>query len=300
VATSTVHQDGPEICIHELGHSFGGLSDEYWVGPSYARENINMTQESDTSKVKWKRWLGFSSTGIYPHSESPSWYRPHQNCEMRYLHSNFCPVCKEQIVTRILNLTSPIISYLPEGATPDILIDSIFKVNLLAPEPNTLKTWWELNRNEIAVQTDSFSLSTRQLSLGSNTLSCYILDTTALIRNPAHPSVHLNKVTWNINYQPSGIDFQAFSTKASVSIFPNPAGEILTLSYKTDKPSSGRLQVRLIDSSGKQVMRQMSFPLNGSGNEFSIPLPQGKLASGLYYLLAQSPDFLYRLPVVIN
>ena len=83
MATSTTHSNGPEICIHEIGHSFAGLSDEYWAGAGYARENINMTQETDPSVVRWKDWMGFRSVGIYSHSEDPSWKRPHQNCEMR-------------------------------------------------------------------------------------------------------------------------------------------------------------------------------------------------------------------------
>ena len=300
VATSTTHTDGPEICIHELGHSFGGLSDEYWAGDIYARENYNMTQVGDTSKVKWKRWLGYNSTGVYPHEESPTWFRPHQRCEMRYLNSTFCSVCKEQIVSRILTLTNPILAFSPQGGSPVINSDTLFRIELLPPVPNTLKTWWELNRIEIATNTDSIRLSVNSLNTGSNNLTCFVLDTTGFIRDPTHPSVHLNKVIWTINYSPSGIDYQVNTDKIFVSVYPNPASDNITLTYKAERQISGTLKVKLVDSSGKQVTRLVSIPLDGFTGEFPVPLPNRQLKAGLYYLLVQSPDHLFSLPLVIG
>jgi hypothetical protein len=300
VATSTTHPDGPEICIHELGHSFGGLSDEYWAGDMYARENYNLTQVSDTSKVKWKRWLGYNSTGVYPHEEAPTWFRPHQHCEMRYLNSSFCSVCKEQIAGRILALTNPVLGFSPQGGSPVITSDTVFRVDLLTPTPNTLKTWWELNRNEIAAQTDNIRLSVASLNPGSNNLTCFILDTTGFIRDPNHPSLHLNKVTWTINYSPSGIDYLAVSDKVSVTVYPNPASDHITLTYRSERQTTGSLKVKLVDSSGKQVTRPVSFPLDGLTGKYPIPLPNRQLKAGIYYLLVQSPDHLFSLPVVIG
>lgn len=300
IATSTVHPDGPEICIHELGHSFAGLSDEYWVGPGYARENSNMTQESDPEKVKWKRWLGYNATGIYPHQESPTWYRPHQNCEMRFLNSTFCPVCKEETVSTILDMTNPVLEYVPDTGNLRWISDTLFKVTLMAPVPNTLKTWWELNRNVIATQQDSVRLSTGSVSPGQNTLTCNILDTTYLIRNSSHPSIHLNKVTWNIDYKPSGIDFKVSENKINLSVFPNPASGTINLTYRSGQPCKGELRVRLFDISGKPVTRTTSFPLTGTGNQFQIPLPAGRLASGLYYLQAQTAGDQFSIPVIIG
>ncbi len=300
IATSTVHTAGPEICIHELGHSFAGLSDEYWAGQVYARENINMTQVTDTSLVKWKRWLGFSSTGIYPHEESPAWYRPHQNCEMRYLDSNFCPVCKEAIVSRILDLTSPILSYFPPDSAPVITKDTVFRVSLLAPSPNTLKTWWELNRNEIAVQTDSVRLTAGLMTPGPNNLTCFIIDTTSYIRDASHPTMHLKKVIWEINNLTSGIDINVRTDQETLSIFPNPATDVINVTYKTSQFPGSDLKIRLIDASGKSVMRAFSAQISSFTNEYRIPLPRRQLPAGLYYLLVQSSGHLFRMPVIIG
>jgi hypothetical protein len=300
ISTSTVHADGPEICIHELGHSFAGLSDEYWAGEVYARENVNMTQESDPTKVKWKNWLNFSSTGFFPHSESPSWFRPHQNCEMRYLNRQFCPVCKEQTVSRILDLTSPILEFAPASENPVMLTDTDFKVNLLPPTPNTLKIWWELNRNEIAVNTDSLNLALSSLAEGDNKLTCFIIDTTSFIRDPSHSTAHLHKVTWEISNGSSGTNFQVVSDKISVSVFPNPAAESVTVRYQGQLPSDEKLKVFLMDLSGKQISTPVSIRINGFSNEFPFRLPRKNLTGGLYYLVVQSADHQVTLPLMID
>jgi hypothetical protein len=170
----------------------------------------------------------------------------------------------------------------------------------MAPNPNTQKIWWELNRNEIAIQTDSIRLSAQLLNSGQNNLTCFILDTTSYIRKSTHPTVHLNKVIWTINYQPNRIDYEVVSGKTIFSIYPNPVSETINLSYKTDLPSNAELLVRLIDSSGKPVTRSYSFRLTGADAEYQIQLPRRQLSAGIYYLIAETAGHAFRLPVVIR
>ncbi|PVY42351.1 M64 family metallopeptidase [Pontibacter virosus] len=108
-ATSSTNVQSKEIAIHEIGHSFANLADEYWAGSQYARERPNMTQTSSSETVKWKQWLNNTGVGIYPYEESPTWYRPHQRCNMRYLSTiheviHFCMVCNDAITKRIASL----------------------------------------------------------------------------------------------------------------------------------------------------------------------------------------------------
>ena len=82
--------DSGEIAIHELGHSFVDLNDEYYPGDALAAESINMTQDNNPATVKWKNWLGTNGVNTYPYGASgnpATWYKPHQNCKMQFLRS---------------------------------------------------------------------------------------------------------------------------------------------------------------------------------------------------------------------
>jgi len=70
VATASLNEDSKEIALHELGHSFADLADEYWAGAQYAGEAINMTQETNLDILKWRNWHGDNGIGLYSHAES--------------------------------------------------------------------------------------------------------------------------------------------------------------------------------------------------------------------------------------
>ena len=106
-AVFSTHSSATEIMIHELGHSFGNLADEYWAGPQFARESHNMTQNTNPETIKWRDFLNRNGVGIYPHAESPTWHRPHQNCKMRFLGRNFCDVCSHHLEERLKFLSTP-------------------------------------------------------------------------------------------------------------------------------------------------------------------------------------------------
>lgn len=89
-----------EMLLHELGHTIGILSDEYFAGNSYAGEYVNMSAESDPKKVRWSRFIGKNGIGVYEYDNGgDGWFKPHQNCKMRYLGRQFpfCEVCKEAL-----------------------------------------------------------------------------------------------------------------------------------------------------------------------------------------------------------
>ncbi|BAP33613.1 von Willebrand factor [Chryseobacterium sp. StRB126] len=126
-----------EIVVHELGHSFGELADEYWFAGSL--ESPNKTQNSNPATIKWKNWIGINGIGINPYTESPTWFRPHENCEMRFLDREFCSVCKETIIEKIHSLVSPVDSFTPANTSSvNASADVTFTVNEILPVPNTL------------------------------------------------------------------------------------------------------------------------------------------------------------------
>lgn len=100
ICLASLNTESLEMMLHELGHTVADLSDEYFAGASYAGEYANMTAESDPAKVRWSRYIGKNGVGVYEYDNGgDGWYRPHQNCKMRFLGKQYayCEVCKEEL-----------------------------------------------------------------------------------------------------------------------------------------------------------------------------------------------------------
>ena len=115
-----------------------------------------MTQNSNPSSIIWSSWLYDNGIGIHPY-ESPGseWYKPHQNCKMRYLGPPFCSVCKEETIQSIYSIIDLIDSYYPESLEltfPPWGIE-YFSINPILNMPNTIEVEWFFNETIIAQNT---------------------------------------------------------------------------------------------------------------------------------------------------
>lgn len=270
VATASTNSSSAEIAIHELGHSFTNLADEYWAGSQYAREAWNMTRETNLETLKWKNWNGEFGIGLFPFSESPTWHRPHQNCKMRFLGVPFCSVCTEATVERIHTLVSPLKSHSPvdtEIAAPEFPVN--FKLDLIRPNPNTLQRTWQLNGIAFSRDVDSVIINSSNLAEGDNILSVTILDATQLSRNESHSSIHLYMITWLINNTTTGIEnITSTSNNFIYNLYPNPAAEYLNI--KIQGVVSEDLKAEILDLNGRLLSTHVlsseginSLSLNG-------------------------------------
>ena len=204
LATSSLNTASFEVLVHEIGHSFGGLADEYYAGDGYAGEYRNMTQESNPNLVKWKDWIGIDGIGVYQHccgGNSARWYKPHQSCKMQSLGSPFCAVCREALIEKIHDFVPSLNSFEPSAQTTiDYCAAPVqFKLNLNKPFPNTLKITWVLNGNVIATNVDSLTIHGGQLNINDNILSAIVIDTTLMVRSKSHFTNHSDTVNWTIS-----------------------------------------------------------------------------------------------------
>ncbi|GLR16780.1 M64 family metallopeptidase [Portibacter lacus] len=254
-ATSSLHVSANEIVIHEIGHSFASLIDEYYAGDQYAREGINMTAITDPSQVKWKNWLDYKNVGIYQHccsGNAENWYRPHENCLMRALGKPFCPVCIEGIIENIHIIVSPILSYFPEEQ--DVLggeLPLTFKVDLIKPDPNSLAVSWALNGVLLDSVEDTLMVTADDLVEGSNELLVSIEDQSPLQRIDGHEAVHLEFVLWEINNGVSGTYINTAYEKIALTVYPNPAQDYLYISNNYDLDKG--ITVELLDAWGSKI-----------------------------------------------
>ncbi|WP_282073510.1 M64 family metallopeptidase [Polaribacter atrinae] len=254
IAVASLHTSANQIAIHELGHSFVNLIDEYYPGDSYTREGINMTQETNPANVKWKNWINQNGVGIYPYGttgNAASWYKPHLECKMQYLNKSFCPVCTEATIEQIHSMTSPIDTYTPENTGSIDLTEPLdFKVNTITPLPNTLKITWTLNGTVINNEDFSVSITKDDLISGDNQLLATIEDQSTLLKVDNHETTHFSTTLWTIN--PSTLSIDDISTNSfKINLSPNPTPGIL---YFDVTGKNENYTVSINDISGKQLI----------------------------------------------
>ncbi len=248
-AFASLNSSANEIVVHELGHSFGKLADEYWFSGS--GESPNKTQVSNPATVKWKNWVALNGVGVYPHAESPAWYRPHQSCEMRYLNQQFCSVCKEAIIEKIHTLVSPVDSYSPANTSSVNGNASVtFTVNEILPIPNTLVNSWKLNGTALSATSNSLTVNPNQLNNGSNTLIFSVNDNNPLVKVNNHSTVHFTNITWTLNKTALGIS-KIKAEERRFAIYPNPADNEFYVRGKKD--FSKNVNLAVYDVSGRLI-----------------------------------------------
>ena len=165
-ATFSTHGSAAEIAIHELGHSFAGLADEYEYGGMPGYEAPNATAETTRELIKWTDWIEASTpvpTPWAPQYESViglfegavynalGWYRPKLDCKMRSLGIPFCSVCSERTVQEVYGLVPIILSHAPVDPTVALYIGQMreFSMTTSQPVPSTIETTWYVDASPV-------------------------------------------------------------------------------------------------------------------------------------------------------
>lgn len=98
VAITTVdHPYAIDVLLHELGHAYAGLVDEY--ANTFGADPGNAPNiATDPGNVPWQAWMGKPDIGCYPLPNAPGYYKPSQSCKMNLCwEQDFCTVCLESI-----------------------------------------------------------------------------------------------------------------------------------------------------------------------------------------------------------
>ncbi len=263
VATLSRDDAAIETALHELGHSFAGLADEYWAGFGFAAEKANMTSETDTAVVKWHNWLRTNGVLHYPYgttSPDADWFRPHQNCKMQFLNRAFCRVCQEAFIDRIYSLVTPVDSTWPDATTivnNTTGAPATFKMKLIKPKPNTLKIKWQLNSTFLESTDTTVTISNNMWTPGTNALTAYITDTTKLSRSYLPGAGYEFSVVWNVNQLATGvitIEPAQDNGRFFYKLYPIPAKTSITLAYD-NHTSDASAYYTLTDVSGRTIKK---------------------------------------------
>ncbi|QDU71207.1 M64 family metallopeptidase [Mucisphaera calidilacus] len=200
------HASAPEIALHEIGHQFANLADEYAIYDrpytGFEPPEVNATLDP---KGEWDHWLGYvdpdhpemGAIGVYEGSKyyAEGLYRPSQNSKMRNLGRPFDAVAREQLIKEIYEIVDPVDEHAGNNgllADPGALwVDVI--------DPAVLDVSWWVDGSEIPGGPDAFDLSLYGYGLGTFEVVADVRDNTDWIRDEAIKDLAHQRVAWTVS-----------------------------------------------------------------------------------------------------
>jgi hypothetical protein len=199
VAVASTNAQAVELILHEVGHSFALLLDEYGgsqCGTFNEPNAPNITTQTARSQIKWNYWID-GNTSVPTTSTSPGvpglyqggwfcdhgYYRPTYDSKMRTLGRAFDQINTEQLVKRIYNIVSPI-----ESSTPSlnsVALNSgesqLFLINSPSPLSYVLDVTWFVDGQPRGAG-KTFFLNASMLGAGTHSLDALVRDNTTWVR----------------------------------------------------------------------------------------------------------------------
>jgi len=191
---------GPHVLVHELGHAFANLADEYFYGdgavfPLVEHYRPNLSTQAAASMAatgsKWASWLGDDSgpfDGAVGTYEGGGQYqfgvnRPSPNSLMRDHLRPFNGPSAEAMLLQIYSHVDTIDS----SSEPNLIYDEhgTLWVSPMAPSDHALEIQWLLFDEEIPGATgESLDLCTLNLEAGWHQVKARVTDPTPWVRDP--------------------------------------------------------------------------------------------------------------------
>lgn len=291
------------IMPHEIGHSLGGLQDEYNYyqrgvpggaytdgEPASIHHTLLTEAQMRQQRAKWWRWLGDPSAagGVLGRYEGGMYdttgvWRPSEHSMMKTLGYAYDQVERERMTQAISGKLNLVQDDTPAGAS--IGADRVVWVETLHPVSHPLNITWTLDGKAISGSTDrhNVDLARQHVKPGTHTLTVKVTDPTGYVRDPAirsSPALTQTR-TWTVDTRvttaptdtaPSFTD----STPASTDVGANDV-----IYAETTHPATSAPAVRwTLD--GRR--------LTTSGNDRDLALRRFHLASGTHTVTARAVD----------
>lgn len=140
------------ITVHEFGHAFGGLLDEYTGNPTPPERDIrapNASMTPDPTKVPWAHFLEKKVPGVGVFEGGATYtkgvWKPARSCAMNAAGNNqYCPVCREAVILKIYAYVNPMDASSPVNSEFSIKTgaDAPLTVVPMEPEKHKLDVKW--------------------------------------------------------------------------------------------------------------------------------------------------------------
>ncbi|WP_339155935.1 M64 family metallopeptidase [Actinomadura luteofluorescens] len=283
------------IAPHELGHSLGGLDDEYdyyqrgvpggtYTGPEPGSIHHTLLTEDamKAQKQKWWRWLGERSEaggtigryegGLY---SSKGVWRPSRHSMMKTLGYYYDQVARERMTQRISGKVNLVQANTPTNAA--VGDDRVLWVETMHPTGHSLSVAWTVDGKAVG-RGANLDLSRLHLRKGKHTVEATVSDPTSFVRDPAvRSSAALTQVrTWTVD--------------TGMTTPPENVPADFSSSTPIDKPVGGDSVVYVETTHPVQSVPKVKWVLNGRpvrGGDRDIDLGRFRLAKGTHTLVAR-------------
>ena len=235
-----------EVALHEFGHSFADLADEYdyggpttWPGgePSAANVSIFDAGTMAAQQRKWHLWLPEANVGTFQGANYSvlGIYRPTNDSLMRNLYRPLEQVNAEQFVLSLYRTVRPIDDATPAGVYGP---GHVFFVDPLDPVAHVLDVQWSVDGAAVPGATGTtFSALGLGLPPGPHVVSVEVVDRTPLVRDEALRMQLLRQVrSWTIEDTALVVPYGCGS---------NPAGSLV---HRSGVPRPGATLVFEVDN----------------------------------------------------
>jgi len=228
-----------EIALHENGHSFSGLADEYggYTTPYTGGEPSEINVTKNPTGAKWAQWIGYhdptgSVVGAYNGGRyyDSGIYRPTADSKMRTLGVPFNAVDREKIIQDIYRIVRPLDTFTSNTAT---LMDPA-TLDVTRVDNSVINTQWFIDGtlDPAANNLSDLNIGGLTLPLGQHSISLRAYDPTGF--DPVNGWVRTQtslleeNVSWNVLVTPEPATFSLFALLA--------AGRLLFVRDKKNRP----------------------------------------------------------------
>lgn len=303
--TSGGSSQGPLVSIHEIGHSLGGLQDDYPyydrdepggrapnVEPDSAHLTRMSSEEMKEQEAKWWNWLGEESVagGTIRAADSDGYesgnyyqsniWRSSNHSKMRAIAFNFDQVEREQMVHKISGLRDA--NEMPVESTPEgeVGSDDVLWVDTTHPRFYELDITWQINDEKVSDTHNNNHLKLTDLNVDKgDTIKVKIQDETEFVRKESlkeGPSMNQSR-EWTIGESLPENEVDVEFSNHSPTEYPLAKDEVVYV--EAPHPTNHVMKVTW-ELSGEEIPNEHnSFNLNL--DELDIPEGFSKLSATL-------------------
>jgi len=175
-----------EIALHEAGHGFHDLADEYYGKGEYARDEprqVNVT--ADSTGAKWAHWMGYvdsdtllGTIDVYEGAiyASKGAYRPSLNSKMGWTSdrkpASFNAICREKIILDIYDIVDPFDSF----SDTLTVYSSTSGIRVAVIDSDVIKVDWYIDGELVATDAGGIFPASIRPGMGFHTVTAHIYD----------------------------------------------------------------------------------------------------------------------------